>query len=81
MDIITILMDVALGDDGYAELVRLNLRDRVDFFVTSQVPAWRVVDSLLSQDVRIGASQVAFASLDRVLSLTEIHQGLKSVIY
>jgi hypothetical protein len=81
MDIITVLKNVALGDDGYAELVRLNLRHRVDSSVSSALNAWDVVGALLRQNVTIGAAQVAFASLDGTIPLTEVGRGLRAVWY
>jgi hypothetical protein len=81
MDIIVVLGSVALCDDGYAELVRLNLRDRIGSFVSSCSNAWDVIDALLRQNVRLGAAQVAFASLDGTIRLTEIGRGLRTVRY
>lgn len=81
MDVIFVLRGVALGDDGYAELTRLGLRDCIGQFVSSCSNAWDVVNALLRQNVRIGASQVAFAALDRTISLKEVHQGLLTVWY
>ena len=81
MDIIFVLRGVALGDDGYAELVRLYLREPFVGFVSSASNAWNVIDALLRCNFRLGAAQVAFAALDKTIPLTEVGRGLRMVWY
>jgi hypothetical protein len=79
MDIIFVLRGVALGDDGYVELTRLGLRDRVGSFVSSCSNAWDVIDALLRQNVRLAAAQVVFAVLDKTIPLVEVGRLLRTI--
>jgi len=79
MNITTVLKSVKLGDDGYAELTRLGFCGCLGFTITSDSYSWDVVGLLLHDKIRLGAIQVAFASLDKTIPLTEVGRLLRTI--